>query len=382
MQRKPKLELSEVFTKFVESRPKLSSDKRRVISSILNCRTASLGYNVQRCSTCEHTERSYNSCRNRHCPKCQGSVAAKWAESRSSELLPVPYVHTVFTLPSELREVAYQNKRVVFDILFRAVSETMLEIGADKRHLGARLGFFAVLHTWNQKLEFHPHIHVVCPAGGLSPEGRTWVFSKPKFFLPVRVLSALFLKKLVYYLRKAYRENKLKFYQQCNFSKLLAECWNKKAVVYSKRPFGGPAQVVKYLANYTHRIAISNHRLQKLTDTTVTFRYRNSRKNNSRGSLTLPIDTFAKRFLLHTLPKGFTRIRHFGFYASSTKKRLLPKIKRILTKTVTITHRTEIEPFLQHCPICETGIMILNLVYKPAKPRAAPQNTTPSSIAA
>ena len=361
------------------SLPRLSRDKRRIVSAILNCRSASLGYHVRKCSECSHSEQSYNSCRNRHCPKCQGSVAAKWGEARASELLPTSYIHTVFTLPSELRTVSYHNKRVVFDILFRAVSETMLEIGRDKRHLGGELGFFAVLHTWNQKLEFHPHIHVVCPAGGLGPCGTHWVSSKnDKVFFPVRVLSSLYLKKLVYYLRKAYRDGKLPFGTSGNFSKLLAECWNKKAVVYSKRPFGGPSQVVKYLANYTHRIAISNHRLQKLTDTHVSFRFRDSRKNNKRNTLTLPIQSFSERFLMHILPKGFTRIRHFGFYANSNKKRLLPIIQQILKKVVTITHSLTITQFVPRCPVCSKGVLLLETVWKP--PRL--HNTASYNVAA
>jgi hypothetical protein len=224
---------------------------------------------------------------------------------------------------------------------------------------------------------------VVCPAGGLAPCGTRWVPGKnDKVFLPVRVLSSLYLKKLVYYLRKAYREGKLPFGTTDNFSQLLAECWNKKAVVYSKRPFGGPSQVVKYLANYTHRIAISNHRLLKLTDTHVSFRFRDSRKNNQRNTLTLPIKTFSERFLLHVLPKGFTRIRHFGFYASSTKKSLLPKIQTILQKVVTSPHRRSIEPFVHQCPVCTTGTMVLETVYKPPKSPERTYNTTSHSIAA
>ena len=285
-----------------------------------------------RCTSCGHRATiSYNSCRNRHCPKCQTAARERWIAARQRELLPTRYVHVVFTLPSQFAPLALQNKKVIYDLLFRASAETLLEVARDPKHLGAEIGFFTVLHTWNQKLGLHPHVHCVIPAGGLSLDHTHWVKSRDRFFLPIHVLRRVFRGKLVAALRQAFRDHQLVFHgnltllaQPRTFAAWLRPLFRKDWVVYSKPPFGGPEYVLQYLGRYTHRVAISNHRLVSFAEGKVTFRWRDSARHNEQKLLTLSLDEFLRRFLLHVLPKAFVRIRNFGFLANRRRAKLLP----------------------------------------------------------
>ena len=311
---------------------------QKVLLAITRCRTAALGGHRDRCSDCGHTTAvSYNSCRNRHCPKCQGNARQRWLEARERELLPTPYVHVVFTLPRELASLALQNKQLIYSLLFKASAETLLEIARDPRHLGAEIGFFSVLHTWNQRLQHHPHIHCVLAAGGLAPDRSRWIASQPSFFLPTRVLRRVFRGKFVAGLKTAFRQGRLQFHGQLvplsqprAFASWLRLLFRHDWVVYAKPPFGGPGHALRYLGNYTHRVAISNHRLVALTNQDVTFRWRDSAHGNKKRRMTLPVDEFLRRFLLHLLPRGFVRIRHFGFLANRQRALLLPLCFRLL----------------------------------------------------
>src|SRR5208283_1183765 len=304
----------------------------KVLLAIARCRTAALGGHIDECSRCGHRAAiSYNSCRNRHCPKCQTSARERWIAARQRDLLPTRYLHVVFTLPRELAPLALHNKKIVYGLLFRASAETLLQVARDPRHLGAEIGFFSVLHTWNQKLGLHPHVHCVVPAGGLSPDHTRWIKTRYAFFLPVKVLSRVFRGKFVAALKRAFRDGQLGFHgeltllaQPKTFSSWLRKLFRKDWVVYSKRPFGGPEHVLHYLGRYTHRVAISNHRLVSFADEKVTFRWRDSAHNNEQKLLSLSLDEFLRRFLLHLLPKGFVRIRHFGFLAHRRRAVFLP----------------------------------------------------------
>src|SRR6266702_7441658 len=303
----------------------------KVLTAILYCRTSALGGHVDACSRCGYRAISFNSCRNRHCPKCQANARDRWLEARSRELLPTPYVHVVFTLPHELAPLALQNKRVIYDLLFRSSAETLLEVARDPKRLGADIGFFSVLHTWNQKLEHHPHIHCVVPAGGLSPDHTRWIHARYRFFLPIEVLGCVFRGKFVAALRQAFAAGKLGFHGQMKFlgqpeafSSLLRQLFRHHWVVYSKRPFDGPEYALRYLGRYTHRVAISNHRLVSFMDGKVTFRWRDSAHKNKKRLMTLTVEEFLRRFLLHLLPTGFVRIRHFGWMAHRRRAALLP----------------------------------------------------------
>ena len=309
----------------------------KVLQAIERCRTATLGGHRDQCSRCGHSAISYNSCRNRHCPKCQGNARHRWLDARRQELLPAPYVHVVFTLPRELAPLALQNKKVIYDLLFRTSAETLLEVARDPRHLGAHIGFFSVLHTWNQKLQHHPHVHCVLPAGGLSADHRRWIQSRSSFFLPVKVLSRVFRGKFVQALKRAFREDKLGFHgtlkllaQPRIFSAWLRQLFRNDWVVYSKRPFGGPEHVLRYLGAYTHRVALSNHRLVALAEGKVTFRWRDSAHKNKKRLITIPVEEFLRRFLLHVLPRRFVRIRNFGFLANRQRATLLPFCSQLL----------------------------------------------------
>lgn len=303
----------------------------KVLTAIERCRTSALGGHLDACTQCGYTAISFNSCRDRHCPRCQGNARDRGVDARSRELLATPYVHVVFTLPHELAPLALQNKKVVYDLLFRISAETLLQIPRDPEHLGADIGFFSVLHSWNQKLEHHPHVHCVVPAGGLHPDRSHWVASHPKFFLPVDVLAEVFRGKFSEALKEAFARGQLGFHGKLKelgrakaFSSLLRQTFSKKWVVYAKRPFGGPEHVLRYLGCYTHRIAISNHRLVSFANEQVTFRWRDSRHKNKKRLMTLPVNEFLRRFLLHVLPKGFVRIRHFGFLSTRNRSKLLP----------------------------------------------------------
>src|ERR1700674_1830257 len=303
----------------------------KVLLAIAWCRPAMLGGHLDECPCCGHRAISYNSCRNRHCPKCQAGARDCSLAARRQELLPTRYVHVVFTLPHELVPLALQNKKVIYGLLFRTSAETLLEIARDPKHLGAEIGFFSVLHTWNQKLQLHPHVHCVVPAGGLSSDHSHWVRSRDRFFLPIHVLGRVFRGKFVAGLQQAFQEGQLHFHgdltlltQPKFFASWLRPLFRKDWVVYAKPPFGGPEYVLQYLGRYTHRVAISNHRLVSFAEEKVTFRWRDSAHNNEQKLMTLSLDEFLRRFLLHVLPKGFVRIRNFGFLANRRRTTLLP----------------------------------------------------------
>ena len=334
---RPPLEVADLVraagNAFIErSRKWITWKHVKVLLAIARCRTAALGGHLDECTRCGHRAISYNSCRNRHCPKCQAGARDRWLAARRQELLPTRYVHVVFTLPRELAPLALQNKKVIYDLLFRASAETLLEVARDPQHLGAEIGFFSVLHTWNQKLELHPHVHCVVPAGGLSADHTHWI--KTRY---AKVLSCVFRGKFVAALKRAFRDGQVQFHgelaplaQPKTFSSWLRPLFRKDWVVYSKRPFGGPQHVLHYLGRYTHRVAISNHRLISFADGQVTFRWRDSAHNNEQKLMTLALDEFLRRFLLHLLPEGFVRIRNFGFLANRKRATTLPLCFQLL----------------------------------------------------
>jgi len=326
---KPSLELADIFREFGEDyrhqqAATLSPQQHRAMHAIEICRTAALGGHIDECDTCAHQVISYNSCCNRHCPKCQSLAKARWLQARQAELLPVEYYHVIFTLPDDLlAPLALQNQRVLYNLLFRAASQTLLEVAADPQHLGARIGFTAVLHTWGQKLNHHPHLHCVVPGGGLSPDGRTWIGCPPRFFLNVRVLSSRYREHFLQALETVFHKGELEMHGKIQhlshpqaFAQLLASCRQTEWVVYSQPPFGGPQKVLDYLGRYTHRIALSNHRLVSLEGGRVSFMWKDYSQANVERIMTLPAQEFIRRFLLHVLPDGFVRIRHFGFLAN------------------------------------------------------------------
>src|SRR5438128_6427981 len=339
---RPPLEVADLIrsagTAFLErNRQWLRWKHIKVLLAIARCRTAGLGGHIDQCTRCGHRAISYNSCRNRHCPKCQTAARDRWIAARQKELLPTRYVHVVFTLPAPLAPLALQNKTLSYGLLLRASAETLLEVACDARHLGAEIGFFSVLHTWNQKLGLHPHVHCVIPAGGLSLDHTHWVKSQNRFFLSIRVLRRVFRGKFVVGLKQAFHSGRLSFRgnlaalaQPKTFAAWLRLLFRKDWVVYAKRPFGGPEYVLQYLGRYTHRVAISNHRLVSFTDGKVTFRWRDSAHHNEQKLMTLPLDEFLRRFLLHLLPKGFMRIRNFGFLANRRRATLLPLCFQLL----------------------------------------------------
>jgi hypothetical protein len=334
---RPPLEVADLVrtagTPFIErNRHWLRWAHIKVLLAIARCRTAALGGHIDECTRCGHRAAiSYNSCRNRHCPKCQTSARERWIQARRRELLPSPYVHVVFTQPPQLAALALQNKKVIYGLLLRASAETLLEVARNPRHLGAEIGFFSVLHTWNQKLQLHPHVHCVIPAGGLSLDRTHWIRSRPRFFLPIQVLRRVFRGKFVAGLKSAFQQEQLHLSGNLAFlaepkifASWLRPLFRKDWIVYCKPPFGGPEYVLHYLGRYTHRVAISNHRLISFEGGQVTFRWRDSAHNNEQKLMALSLDEFLRRFLLHLLPKGFVRIRHFGFLASRRRAQLLP----------------------------------------------------------
>ena len=311
------------------------------MSAIENCRTAALGGHVARCENenCGHTQIAYNSCRNRHCPKCQGAAAREWLAEREAELLPVPYFHVVFSLPAKIADIAYHNKAAIYDILFKASAETLITIAADPKHLGARIGVLSVLHTWGSALTHHPHVHMIVPGGGFSLDGKSWVSCRPSFLLPVHVLSRLFRRLFLEKLVAVHRAGALQFFgnhaplkDAQAFAAYLAPLRNSEWVVYSKRPFGGPKEVLRYLARYTHRVAISNRRLIACDDKGVTFKWKDYRIEGPERSkvMTLATHEFIRRFLMHVLPAGFHRIRYYGFLTSQTRARNIARIRKLL----------------------------------------------------
>lgn len=385
---RPRWEVADIFRRrgaAYRDAHRLTVPQHRAMRAIELCRTAALGGHVEHCSACAHQRISYNSCRNRHCPKCQNLARAAWLEQRKGELLPVEYFHVVFTIPEQLNGVALQNKDVVFRLLFQTTARTLVTIAGDARHLGAEIGFFSVLHTWGQNLLFHPHIHCVATGGGLTPE-RQWKSCSPGFFLPVRVLSALFRRLFLEALAQAFKRGQLEFHRSLAklaatgaFPKLLDSLRAIDWVVYAKPPFGGPQQVIDYLGRYTHRVAIGNSRLLAVDDEHVTFQYKDYRARQRQRSRTMTVtpDEFIRRFLLHVLPPGFQRIRHYGLLAGRNKKRLLPLCRKLLGAMpgpVLPTHRQIratilrlLEPLLQ-CPVCRCGVMVRVSTRAPVPP--------------
>jgi hypothetical protein len=360
--------------------------EQRVMSAIELCRTAELGGHAEMCSSCGLIRCAYNSCRNRHCPKCQGRARAEWLAARQAELLPVPYFHVVFTLPAPAAEIAFQNKAVVYAVLFKAAAETLRTIAADPRHLGAEIGVVAVLHTWGQTLHHHPHVHCVVPGGGPAPDGTRWVGCRPGFFLPVRVLSRLFRRLFLDELRAAFEAGALGFYGDlaglatpAAFAGRLRELRRVEWVVYAKPPFGGPEQVLAYLGRYTHRVAIANSRLVGLTDDTVAFRWKDYRHHGKSKLMTLGADEFIRRFLLHTLPDGFHRIRHYGFLANRHRAETLALCRKLLAvaspATATADDSMTPPPF-DRCPCCGGAMLVLATLPRPILRRSSPWRDT------
>ncbi len=355
----------------------LFSVQRRVLRDIMQCRTAALGGHLEQCDQCGHHQIAYNSCRNRHCPKCQATARAAWLDERAAELLLCEYYHVVFTLPEQLSTLALQNKRILYGLLFKATSETLLEIAADPRHLGAEIGFLAVLHTWGQTLQHHPHLHCVVPGGGLSPDHSRWIACRRGFFLPVKVLSRLFRRKFIAGLRQEFQNGNLvcagqlsHLTQKGRLEKLLRELSGMEWVVYAKPPFGGPEQVLKYLARYTHRVAISNYRLLELSDGRVTFSYKDYAAGNATKTMTLDVREFTRRFLLHILPKGLVRIRYYGLLAHRSRQENLELCRRLIEQqdgglstdspgTWQTYHEQAVMSESVRCPVCQQGRMMI-----------------------
>ena len=352
---RPRLEVADIFDRHGAAWRRanaghVSLGQLQVMSAIVSCRTAALGGHVTRCEDCAHTQIAYNSCRNRHCPKCQGAAARDWLAEREADLLPVPYFHVVFTLPAAIADIAYQNKAVIYDLLFKASSEALLTIAADPKHLGARIGVTAVLHSWGSAMTHHPHVHMIVPGGGIALDGSKWVACKPGFFLPVRVLSKLFRRLMLEKLAAAHAAGRLTFFGEHAglrdpkaFAALLAPLRKKNWFVYAKPPFAGPQAVLAYLARYTHRVAISNRRLVALDADGVTFRYKDYRRNGQERyrTMTLVPGEFIRRFLLHVLPKGFHRIRHYGLLASAARKANIARVRELLAAPEPETVRDE-----------------------------------------
>ena len=382
---RPRLEVADVFRRYgsayrQQHAGSLSRGQRRVMSAIELCRTAALGGHLEQCDSCGHQRPAYNSCRDRHCPKCQSLARAGWLEDRQAELLPVEYFHVVFTVPQEIAVIAYQNKEVVYGILFRATAETLRTIAADPKHLGAEIGFLTVLHTWGQNLLFHPHLHCVVPGGGISADRKRWIACRPRFFLPVRVLSARFRRLFLEHLQTAFDTGQLRFFSSLErlrdpkaFLQYLAPLRKKKWVVYAKPPFGGPEQVLNYLGRYTHRVAISNNRLLNIDHDKVTFRWRDYRDHDRQKTMTLQANEFIRRFLLHVLPDGFQRIRHYGLLGHRYRQANLALCRQLLgvvsTSTTTAPRqaKSDYRDFyeqltgrsLRECPVCHQGQMVV-----------------------
>jgi hypothetical protein len=369
----------------------VSLGQLKVMSAIENCRTAALGGYVSRCENdkCAYTQIAYNSCRNRHCPKCQGTAAKEWLAAREAELLPLPYFHVVFSLPAQIADIAYQNKAAIYDILFKASAETMITIAADPKHLGARIGFLSVLHTWGSTLTHHPHVHMIVPGGGISLDGTRWVACRPDFLLYVGVLSRLFRRLVLDKLTAAHRAGELQFFGKHialtntkAFAAYLAPLRNNKWVVYCKRPFGRPEEVLRYLARYTHRVAISNRRLISLDHKGVTFKWKDYRLEGAQRYnkvMTLDTNEFIRRFLMHVLPAGFHRIRYYGFLTSQTRARNIARIRELLAvplipiDAIKAAAATPEEPKApEHpCPCCGGRMRIIETFLRGQQPNAS-----------
>jgi hypothetical protein len=369
----------------------VSLGQLKVMSAIESCRTAALGGHVARCEKCAHTQISYNSCRNRHCPKCQGAAAKEWLAARETDLLPVPYYHVVFTLPAAIADIAYQNKAVVYDLLFKASAETLITIAADPKHLGARIGVTSVLHTWGSAMTHHPHVHMIVPGGGISLDGERWVSCRTGFFLPVRVLSRLFRRLFLERLLAAHQANRLKFFgdhaalaDAQTFAANLAPLRRTEWVVYAKRPGGGPQAVLAYLSRYTHRVAIANSRLIDCDRTGVTFRWKDYRADGRQKVMTLATAEFIRRFLIHVLPHGFHRIRHYGLFASGTRADNIARARELLNSSAPqaeaghpdAANADEPSALAHPCPCCGGRMIIIETFQRGASPRTRPAAST------
>jgi hypothetical protein len=380
---RPSLEVADIVRaakwRFIErSRHWLTRQHLKVLRAIAACRTAALGWHLDVCTRCGYSGPSYNSCRNRHCPKCQANARLRWIEGRKQELLPIPYAHVVFTVPHSLAQLALQNKKLIYTLLLQLSAETLIEVARNPKRLGAEIGFFSVLHTWTQTLEHHPHVHCVVPAGGLSFDHQRWVVANPRhrFFLPKKVLQKVFRAKLTEALDNAFAEETLQFHGTLQhlsdpkaFHSFVRGLFRHEWVVHCKRPFGGPENVLRYLGRYTHRVAISNHRLVSFTNDEVTFRWRDRAHGNREQLMTLSVDEFLRRFLLHLLPKGFVRIRNFGFLANRRRRMLLPLCFQFLgsePNTSKSGAQQVIPSGLWRCPRCG-GSMIVTLRVSPPK---------------
>jgi hypothetical protein len=361
----------------------LSLGQFRVMSAIEACRTAALGGHVMRCEDCAHIDIAYNSCRNRHCPKCQAAAAYDWLQARRAELLPVPYYHVVFTLPAPIADIAYTNKAVIYDALFKAASETLLRIAADPKHLGAKIGVTMVLHSWGSALTHHPHVHCIVPGGGISPDGQRWVSCKPGFFLPVRVLSRLFRRLMCQRLDDAHANGALQFFGDHAalkdgeaFQKFLRPLRRVKWFVYAKRPFAGPYQVLSYLARYTHRVAIANSRLVAFDGARITFKWKDYRREGQAryGVMTLDAHEFIRRFLLHVLPDGFHRIRHYGLFANAARAENAAKARALLAAAAHLTPAQDKAPAEPApptpCPCCGGPMILVEVFERGTMPKA------------
>lgn len=382
---RPSLEVAEIFRRHGDryrlEAGSLPLAQRRVMRAIERCRTAALGGHVEQCDRCHHTRVWYNSCRNRHCPKCQSLARADWIERRETEILDTQYFHVVFTVPERVAAIAYGNKAVVYGILFRAAAETLRTIAADPKHLGAEIGFFAVLHTWGQQLQHHPHVHCVVTGGGISRDGVRWIACRPGFFLPVRVLSRLFRRLFLEALQRAFEDGQLRcvgalasLVDRPAFARHLAPTRATEWVVYARRPFAGPQQVLDYVGRYTHRVAISNHRLVEMTDDQVRFRWKDYRAEARPKTMTLAATEFIRRFLLHVLPVGFQRIRYYGLLGNRHRAEKLARSRRLLgmaprpasatpaTTAGAPDYRDRVEALtgisLRVCPVCHDGTMV------------------------
>src|SRR5256714_2078601 len=371
----------------------LSLDQLKVMSAIERCRTAALGGNAARWEACPYATIAYNSCRNRHCPKCQGAAAKEWLAAREADLLPVPYYHVVFTLPAAIADIAYQNKTVVYDLLFKASAETMLTIAADPKHLGGRIGITSVLHTWGSAMTHHPHIHMIVPGGGISLDGKSWISCRPGFFLPVRLLSRLFRRLFLEKLIVAHKAGHLQFFGNHTaladaqaFAAYLAPLRRAEWIVYAKRPFGGPQAVLAYLSRYTHRVAIANSRLIACDRTGVTFRWKDYRADgrDRQKVMTLSTGEFIRRFLIHVLPHGFHRIRHYGLLASGTRADNIARARRWLdvpaaqpeAGDTNCAEAHESTPLAHPCPCCGGRMIIIETFERGSSPRYRPAAST------
>jgi Putative transposase/Transposase zinc-binding domain len=391
---RPALEVADIFRDFGAAWRRahaghVSLGQMKVMSAIERCRTAALGGHIARCEKCSHIQIAYNSCRNRHCPKCQGTAAKEWLAEREAELLPVPYYHVVFTLPGQIADIAYHNKAVIYDILFRASAETTVTIAADPKRLGARIGITSVLHTWGSAMTHHPHIHMIVPGGGLSGNGSRWVSCRPNFFLPVRVLSRLFRRLFLKQLVTAHEAGRLQFFGQhaaltetAAFAAFLAPLRRAEWVVYSKKPFGGPEAVLAYLSRYTHRVAISNRRLIAVDETGITFRYKDYRIEGPQRykTMTLATGEFIRRFLMHVLPKSFHRIRHYGLFANGNRAEHIARARELLAmsapqKQPEATARLEPDQpcvLPRPCPCCGGRMIVIEIFAPGCEPRHRP----------